>query len=324
MHSPHHKPLVDSTPGHINLSLAVLTFRRPDSLERTLASLADIAPPTPLPPHWQVCEVLVIDNDAIPSAQAAANDIAARRPDFPIRYIHEPQPGLSAARNRALDACAGDVLAFIDDDEVAGPGWPDGLIATMNKTGATLVGGPVRTIFDQTPPDWIAKGRFFDRPEPADHSTVTWLRSGNLAIDIDAIRSNGIRFDARFGATGGEDVHFSRTVDHKGLGLAWSATAIVSEHVGVDRLSYRWLARRERESTANWVRVELEHGPHWHQRALIAGRAAIRAGQGLGIFALGAAAARRQTMANGALKVERAVGSVKGLLGHHRPQYGSR
>ena len=39
------------------------------------------------------------------------------------RYVVEPRPGLSRARNRALAEADADIVAWLDDDEVADPGW---------------------------------------------------------------------------------------------------------------------------------------------------------------------------------------------------------
>lgn len=299
----------------------MLTFRRPDSLARTLESIGAIEPPSDTPNRWTIAELLVIDNDTSPSAQGCVAEAKSNSPMAPIRYIHEPRPGLSAARNRALDESRGDILVFIDDDEVAGPGWPDGLVRAMAATNATLVGGPVRTIFTCDPPRWIVDGKFFSRPEPTDLSTQRWLRSGNLAINICAIRSASIRFDERFGTTGGEDVQFSRHAKAKGLGLSWSATAVVSEFVGPERLSLKWLARRERDSTANWVRVETDQDSRWRIRALIAARSATRLSQGAALVVAGTITTRMHVAAQGVLHMARAVGAIKGIAGQRRPRY---
>jgi GT2 family glycosyltransferase len=44
-----------------------------------------------------------------------------------VRRVVEPVPGLDFARNRALREARGEVVAFLDDDIVADPGWLDGL-----------------------------------------------------------------------------------------------------------------------------------------------------------------------------------------------------
>ena len=93
------------------ITVAVCTRQRPEELRRALRSLAAQRPP--------VAEILVVDN-------APADDHTRRlvAEEFPaVRYLIEPVPGLDFARNRALRAAAHDVVAFLDDDAVADPGW---------------------------------------------------------------------------------------------------------------------------------------------------------------------------------------------------------
>lgn len=92
------------------VSVAVCTRERPEALERCLHS---IAAATEAPD-----EVLVIDN--APHA-TSTRDVLRSFPSF--RYLPEPRPGLSAARNAAARAATCAVLAFVDDDVVVHPRW---------------------------------------------------------------------------------------------------------------------------------------------------------------------------------------------------------
>jgi GT2 family glycosyltransferase len=275
------------------------------------------------PPPGRIDEIVVVDNDAEPTAQATVSELISGGFPHRIRYAHEHRPGLAAARNRALDEAGGDVLVFIDDDERAEPGWPGGLVETMHATGAALVGGPVRTSFDGEPPGWIVEGGFFDRAEPPDRSSQAWLRSGNLAIDLAAVRARSLRFDQRFGRTGGEDVAFSTSARRLGLGLSWSSSAVVVEHVGLDRARLSWIMARERSSTSNWVRAELLAHPSPSRRALVAGRGATRLAQGALLVLAGLLTLRLSRIGRGLVRTSRGIGSFQGLVGHRSHTYGN-
>ncbi|WP_270934407.1 glycosyltransferase family 2 protein, partial [Falsiroseomonas oryzae] len=102
------------------VSVAVCTRDRPDQLRRCLASLAALDPPPAA--LAAAFEVLVVDN--------APPDDRTRRvaeASSGVRYLLEPKPGLDFARNRALHAAAGEILAFVDDDVVVDRGWLAGL-----------------------------------------------------------------------------------------------------------------------------------------------------------------------------------------------------
>ena len=103
------------------LTGAVCTRGRPDDwpegLRRALASLSRQSRP--------LAEILIIDN--------APGDDRVRvlvEREFPeVRYLEESMAGLGFARNRALSAAIGDVVAFLDDDAVADRGWAAALLA---------------------------------------------------------------------------------------------------------------------------------------------------------------------------------------------------
>ncbi len=97
------------------VTIAICTHDRPALLERALESVVRQATAPD--------EVLVVDNAAPDGATRAL--VEGRFPG--VRYVIEPVPGLDFARNRALTEARGDILAFLDDDAVAAPGWADAL-----------------------------------------------------------------------------------------------------------------------------------------------------------------------------------------------------
>jgi glycosyltransferase involved in cell wall biosynthesis len=109
----------------LELTIAVCTRNRPAELRRALVSLVRQSPPSPDRP----LEVLVVDNAPV---DGRTRELVEG--EFPgIRYLEEPLPGLDFARNRALSAALGDVVAFLDDDAVAAPGWAAALLAPFQE-----------------------------------------------------------------------------------------------------------------------------------------------------------------------------------------------
>jgi glycosyltransferase involved in cell wall biosynthesis len=93
-------------------TVVICTRDRPDGLRTTLASLARQTDAG--------FQVLVVENGSSSEESAAA----VAESGLPRReYLVESRPGLSRARNRALEAVRTDLVAWIDDDEVADPGW---------------------------------------------------------------------------------------------------------------------------------------------------------------------------------------------------------
>jgi GT2 family glycosyltransferase len=95
------------------MSVVICTRDRPDSLERTLDSVAA--------QDYTDFEVLVVDQSL---DERTLRAVACKRDRLPrLRYLHVERPGLSRAYNVGIREARGEVLAFLDDDVVAPPDW---------------------------------------------------------------------------------------------------------------------------------------------------------------------------------------------------------
>jgi GT2 family glycosyltransferase len=106
---------------------AICTHDRPDLLRRALRSLeGQLRSPA---------EILVVDN--APGGGATRELV---RGEFPsVRYVMEPVPGLDFARNRALRETSREIVAFMDDDVVADPGWAGAIQDVFRESGRIAV-----------------------------------------------------------------------------------------------------------------------------------------------------------------------------------------
>ena len=95
------------------ITVVVCTRERPGALARCVDSL--------LRQDYPAYRVLVVDNAPATDATAEVVHAAARRGR--VDHLVEPKAGLSFARNTAVAAAPGEILAWIDDDEVADPHW---------------------------------------------------------------------------------------------------------------------------------------------------------------------------------------------------------
>ena len=98
------------------VTVAVCTRDRPDSLRACLIALLAL--------DYPQVELLVVDN--APSDEATAQLVQQQFPT--VRYVREPRPGLDWARNRAIAAATGEIIAYTDDDVVVDSGWVTALV----------------------------------------------------------------------------------------------------------------------------------------------------------------------------------------------------
>jgi succinoglycan biosynthesis protein ExoM len=189
-------------------------------------------------------DVVVADNDAArsgePVVQAFASSSRVR-----VTYCVEPQPNIARARNKALEHARGDLLAFIDDDEFPASEWLYSLFQTHNRYHVDAVLGPVVPHFQQEPPSWLKKGRFFDRPTYKTGRPIAWAeaRSGNVLLVREILQRLDPPFRPEF-ATAGEDIDFFRRLAQNGCTFIWCHEAAVFELVPASRCTRRYLLRR--------------------------------------------------------------------------------
>jgi glycosyltransferase involved in cell wall biosynthesis len=93
-----------------DITVVICTRDRPAGLRAALRSLQRQTDPD--------FAVLVVDNGSDPPV-AVVDELGLPA----CEYIQEPRPGLARARNRALGVVRTELVAWMDDDEVADPEW---------------------------------------------------------------------------------------------------------------------------------------------------------------------------------------------------------
>ncbi len=188
-----------------HISICICTFKRPELLRQLLERLENQRTD-----GLFTYSIVVADNDPV---QSARHVVAALSSTVPVRvtYCHEPQQNIALARNKALEYAEGDFIAFIDDDEFPNDDWLWNLFRTCVAYGVEGVLGPVNPHFESEPPEWVKKGRFFDRPTFDTGYRMNWdeARTGNVLFKRDILNAVDIPFRSEF-ATAGEDVDFFR------------------------------------------------------------------------------------------------------------------
>jgi succinoglycan biosynthesis protein ExoM len=190
-------------------------------------------------------ELVVVDNDAVPSAKALTEALAAEAP-FPVRYVHEPRSGVANARNAAMEAARGEMIAFLDDDEEASPGWLAALITAQARFDADVVFGPVR---GRVPPSVtehrVYLEQFFSRLGPDEAGVIpNAYGCGNSLMRRAALPDPLRPFSPRGNQIGGEDDLLFTAMTEAGARFAWAPDAWVWEDPAPDRLTLTYAIRR--------------------------------------------------------------------------------
>lgn len=265
------------------VAVVIPTFRRAGPLARALASAL-----AQRPPEGATVEVVVVDNSPEGGARAQVEAMTDGAP-FPLRYVHEPDPGVANARNRGVAEARSGWIAFLDDDEEAAPDWLAAFLAAAEATGADAVFGPVSV----APEEGAALGPFagyfgraFDLP---DHADLTG-RAAHLGTNNSMFRrercllgeAGAPPFDPSLNRSGGEDSLLLQRLALTGRRFAWAAQAHVAEYVPPRRLTWSYVWRRR--FLSGQIRTFVQRmlaPPRWSRVALWmavgAGQAAVGA-----------------------------------------------
>ncbi|MDK8191589.1 glycosyltransferase [Paenibacillus sp. UMB7766-LJ446] len=196
-------------------------------------------------------EILVIDNNSTDNTKELFDSL-----NMPahVRYIFEPQLGLSYARNRAIKEAKGEFVLFLDDDALACSTWIKEVVRIFDMDSRIgCVGGKIVPIWEGGKPDWIP------------HDIVSLYTLMDFSSEIVEMHAPSIPF--------GANVAFRRSIFQQikpfreDLGrvgsnlmsseeseligrvrleykVFYSPYAIVEHKIAKSRLTKRWLLRR--------------------------------------------------------------------------------
>lgn len=299
------------------VTIAVATFHRNAQLSALLPRLA--AQAVTVTPD---AEILIIDNDP---AAGAADVVAA---SGLARYVHEPLPGLAAVRNRALAECRSRLLVFLDDDETPEDRWLAELVSAWQRWDCAAVAGPVLSRFQREPSKWLRATGVFDRSRPPSGTVLGSRGAGNLLLDLDRITSSRLRFDDRFGRTGGEDTMFTTSLTRHGETLRWCDEAVAVEMVPADRVQPSWVFQRAFRAGTITSRVELGLAGAGTRslglRGVLAARASLRIALAAGQLLVGFVLLQPDRRARASFEIVSCMGMLLGAAGVGSVGYGSR
>lgn len=255
--------MADQTAIHHDLrevDVCVCTFRRP-SVADLLASLANMDLGGTLR-----MRLIVADNDDTPSARHTVESAFAANGLDGV-YLHAPARNISVARNACLQAATAPMIAFVDDDEIARPGWLAGLVAAMDVAKADVVFGKVDAAYAADAPGWMRTADLHSTPAPFRNGVIDGGYTSNVLMRRQAV--GALRFDPKFGRSGGEDTTFFAAMRGMDASMSYTADAVVDEPVTRSRSSLAWLTQRAYRSGQTYGLLRLGKGENRGQVAAV-------------------------------------------------------
>lgn len=216
-----------------NLTLAIVTRKRPEKLKRCLESIRTLKP--------KPDKVLVVDNDPGISAKKVSSTF---KKSFSLTYTVVPKKGIPYARNEALERADTDLIGFVDDDCTLRKDWVKRGVESISKRGpktAYIVGRSLLL----NKGSLVAKTRF--------HINSYWLRhklegvtelspqdldTKNVILRKAVFKRHNLLFDSQYAKNsfgGFADTDMGLTLDRLGYRGYFEPKMVVS-HEEIDRI----------------------------------------------------------------------------------------
>ncbi|MEG4285224.1 glycosyltransferase [Microcoleus sp. A006_D1] len=244
-------------PDHPQISAIICTHNRATYLAGAIDSLL-------LQDFPDNFEVVIVDNGSSdyvsPESRISRTRevVEARLGDRRLKYVWEPEIGLSVARNTGAKAARSQILAYLDDDAIADPNWLRELHAAyQSNQKLAIAGGKVNLLWPSgvTPPDWLSPGLTqnlgaYDLGDTCLYVTAAGLtpRGVNYSIRRAFLEQIG-GFDVKLGRVGkkllsNEELRATELALELGWQVVYLPHALVLHNVAAERLNKAWFLER--------------------------------------------------------------------------------
>jgi len=301
--------------NNLKICVCVCTRKRPKMLERALISILS----QEVPIEWDL-SLIVANNDQEFKVDNLIQEIN-KKTKIPIYLINILDLGIPYCRNACCDKSVelgADWIIFIDDDEVALPGWLIAYDAAIKNYISDVFTGPVNYIFPDDYKKWLGNNQTSLKKTGRELCTAS---TNNVMFSTSILKGDPtLRFDTKMALTGGSDKDFFSRYVHRGGKIIAVGDATVEEYVVTERLKLSWRFRRQKQSSANTIYTQKKLFPITKVYRKAAYEVVRRILDGtLGIFSIpfsllyGCSAAKR-SFYHGIRHYAKALGIISGIL----------
>lgn len=223
------------------LIIGLCTYKRPEMLKDALEGISKLELPT------EFAGIIIVDNDSEGSAKETI-DLFKNSFKYPVYYFIEQNKGIVYSRQKVLEEAyklKANELAFFDDDAIPDRNWLINLYTFYTNNKCTVATGDQMQIVQKNAPEWIIKGKFFQRKKARpEGKELKGAATNNVLFSLDFAKKYNLSFDLRFNSTGGSDTDFFWQFYKNDAKILWTNTAIVKEVVPDSRANFKWLFNR--------------------------------------------------------------------------------
>lgn len=264
----------------MTVTAAICTHNGATRLPAVLRALAQqVEPGEP----W---EVVVVDNGSTDTTTEVAQQ--AWTGTVPLTVAYEPSLGVGNARKRAFSVASGEIIVFIDDDNIVDPNYlrsARDLLRDNDRVGVVGGHGTAVSADGSALPAWFHQfGRWFATAPQGPglgQAPEGWVYGAGFAVRRSAVDLQKLTLAGRQGTglTGSDDVELCIAVREAGWEIWYSPDMTFDHLMDPKRLNWSYLVRLAVSNGRSYPDFDLAAGTSRSQtkRVLAAGRRFVRA-----------------------------------------------
>lgn len=232
----------------IVVSVVICTYNRASILEETLQSFVDVRG------AQDACvELLIVDNNSNDLTAQVVDRYKAQLPG--MRYVFEPELGLSYARNAGIRQARGALVAYVDDDVLFDAGWIEAVRKIFLDTPeASCMGGQSIPIFEGGRPEWLKDSFLGTYGSTLSGMSIKWMLYPehpyglNMVFRRDVFARVGM-FNPSLGRIKDnllsmEETEYFMRVSQAGLKVIYNPAALLYHRIPASRTEKDWIMSR--------------------------------------------------------------------------------
>jgi GT2 family glycosyltransferase len=225
------------------IEFSICTYNRSAFLKGCIESLLkQMIPDTTL--------ITVIDNN---STDDTRNWVLHQMSQYPcLRYIVEPQQGLSIARNTAWGEAIFEWILYLDDDSVPPAGFVNAALdLTEHFKTFEAFGGPIKAVYKDAIPKWLPEefGSFAMPFHQVTQIDKGFVRGPCMLIKRHILEKLG-GFNQNLGVKGnslryGEEIELQMRMRKAGFKIGYAPSLQIAHFVRTEKTGIFWILRSE-------------------------------------------------------------------------------
>jgi glucosyl-dolichyl phosphate glucuronosyltransferase len=225
----------------VDISIIVATFNRRQSLSRLLQSLDSLDRTDSV-----TLEVLIVDNGSTDGTGTLLREKQQQSLKYSLKILREEKRGKSAALNRGLRNCRGQIICLADDDVVFDSRWIGGLLESYKAAEFVALQGRVLPGVDgdsnRADPERIREYNIPIVDYGNEIKKINGLTGTNMSFKREVFEKVGL-FDTRLGpgAAGfSEDTEYSIRIRKAGFKIGYTPHAVVYHELNPSRYGRKY------------------------------------------------------------------------------------